>query len=75
MYDGSGETEAIEVVFRCYTNDGDGSYTAWFGYNNANGHNVYVTDSNENYVSGGISSVVPSTQFRPGMTEYGLSVK
>jgi hypothetical protein len=37
-FDGTGETEAIDVVFRCYTEESDGNYTAWFGYNNTNDH-------------------------------------
>lgn len=73
--DGTGETEPIKPVFRCYTEESDGNYTAWFGYNNTNDHNVYLTSSYENYVSQSSSSVYPPTKFTSGWTGYALSVK
>jgi hypothetical protein len=48
-------------MFRCYTEDEDGGYTAWFGYNNLNDHNVYITASGENYISGAMTTAMPPT--------------
>ena len=74
-FDGTGETEAIDVVFRCYTEESDGNYTAWFGYNNTNDHNVYITSSYENYITKSSTTVYPPTKFTQGWTAYALSVK
>jgi len=62
-------------MFRCYTEDEDGGYTAWFGYNNLNDHNVYITASRENYISGAMTTAMPPTLFRPGTMQYGFSIK
>jgi hypothetical protein len=38
-FDGTGETEAIDVVFRCYTEESDGNYTAWVAISFIGGRN------------------------------------
>ncbi|KAK3101710.1 hypothetical protein FSP39_005732 [Pinctada imbricata] len=73
--DGSGGKEAIEPIFHCYTVNNN-QYTAWFGYNNPNSHNVYITEEFENHidVTGTTLSVIPPTMFEPGQVNYTTAV-
>ena len=72
--DGPAGSFPVEPLFTCYTEETPGLYTVWFGYNNPNPHNVYISDEGENYVYSPQTSVMPPTQFAPGKIPYAFSI-
>lgn len=43
--------ESVEPVVECIRDNGDGSYTAYFGYNNNNNESVFIPVSSHNKIS------------------------
>ena len=46
--DGNWDAEPVEPILNCLSRDDDGSTRAWFGYNNKNPHNVYLSVGPDN---------------------------
>lgn len=76
-YDGDNEHLSIPVIpmFNCYEVNADGRKTFWFGYNNTNKHNIYITSSHENFLSKDvfINTSPKVTMFKPGIIHTAFS--
>ena len=57
-------TDPIYPVINCVHNNGDGTYTATFGYQNSNGTAVQIPAGSQNFVS--VPGQNPPTVFNPG---------
>jgi hypothetical protein len=65
-------TAEIRPVAECVLVNGDGSFTAFFGYSNASGRSLRIPDSRTNRVDE--PSVRPPTSFRAGRVVAAFSV-
>ena len=71
--DGTDERFPVQPVFVCVEQDGDGNYIAWFGYENNNTNNIYLSGTGENTLIGANLSI-PLTKFEPRNVTYAFSV-
>ena len=74
--DGPSDRLPVDTIFQCLTYEGD-SYYAWFGYENQNLHNVYISLGADNVVTGIGPETVAEGQperFRPGLHEYAMKL-
>lgn len=60
----------IRPILECVTDNGDGTYTAYFGYLNENAFPVEVPLSSSNRFVGGNPNRDPITTFAPGRSGY-----
>ncbi|KAL8620494.1 hypothetical protein ACOMHN_056886 [Nucella lapillus] len=73
----------LRPAFRCYSLSGGGRVTAWFGHDNRNAFNVYVSAGSENRLGGEVEVVTtlkgsgtqPPSKFVPGLVHYAMSVQ
>ncbi|WP_040820589.1 hypothetical protein, partial [endosymbiont of Tevnia jerichonana] len=68
--DGEGGTDPVTVRFHCVTHDSNSALYAWFGYDNLNEHNVYLTLPADNEITTTATEAVVEnkpTRFRPGV--------
>lgn len=75
--DGVNIIAPIVPVFQCVEMLGVNSFQAWFGYNNPNPNNMYITAASENalYANGTVSTIYTSpTKFIIGYVEYAMVV-
>lgn len=71
--DGSDYSSPVEPVFECVQQDGS-HFTAWFGYVNDNGNNIYISGHGENMMIG-TDLGAPPTKFEQGTVTYAFSVR
>jgi choice-of-anchor A domain-containing protein/uncharacterized repeat protein (TIGR01451 family) len=60
----------VRPILECVQDNGDGTYTAHFGYLNENPFEVTVALGDDNMFIGGAPDRDPPTVFQPGRTEY-----
>lgn len=73
--DGVAGTNPIHVFFNCATRDNN-EYFLWFGYENTNKYNVYVTKDSDNQVTHPVRAEVDGkpVRFRPGRHNYTMKI-
>lgn len=68
-----GGREALEPTFQCVATNNDGSYTAYFGYDNKNGVSLSVPHGQRNRSALDVESNRP-TEFAPGEHSFQFAV-
>ncbi|KAB2846970.1 MAG: choice-of-anchor A family protein [Melioribacteraceae bacterium] len=64
------QLEKISPILECVINNGDGTYTAHFGYNNPNSVVVNIPIGTDNKFTPGAQNQGQPTSFNPGRTDY-----
>ena len=57
--DGDWGKYSVDPIINCVYRDGEGEMFAWFGYNNRNPHNVYLSVGPNNFFSRPYTEIVP----------------
>ncbi len=73
VLEGSGEQEAVQPILECVADNGDGSFTAHFGYLNEGGASVTIAIGPDNKFKPAPSDRGQPTVFLPGRVENAFS--
>ena len=73
--DGTAGTSPIHVFFNCATRHNN-TYFLWFGYENRNKYNVYVTKDSDNHITLPARAEVDEkpVRFYPGLHNYTMKI-